>query len=129
MIPEFDEPATCRRAFIARRWRRSSDGSEIRGSQFQSICWLLELIAEARIKRFVINGSFTTDELEPNDVDCVLLIDEETLAHDEPLRKIMEGLPFLDIQIVLQERYDYLVEHFFATDRRRTPKGMIEVLP
>jgi len=41
---------------------------------------------------------------------------------------LLDGLPFLDIQIVNQNRFDYLVEIFFATDRRRTPKGMIEVI-
>jgi hypothetical protein len=41
---------------------------------------------------------------------------------------LIEGLPFLDIQLVRQDGWDELVGSIFATDRRRNPKGMIEVI-
>ena len=40
----------------------------------------------------------------------------------------MEGLPFLDIDLVRQDGWDELVERVFAKDRRRISKGMIEVI-
>ena len=51
--------------------------SEIRHVQTESIEWLIELAARAGAERLVINGSYVTDVLEPNDVDCVLLISDD----------------------------------------------------
>jgi hypothetical protein len=41
----------------------------------ESIRWLAGLANRAGVRRIVINGSFTTARLEPNDVDCALLIE------------------------------------------------------
>ena len=43
-------------------------------------------------------------------------------------QELLAGLPFLEIQLVRQARFDMLVENLFATDRHSIPKGMIEVL-
>ena len=42
--------------------------------------------------------------------------------------ELIEGLPFLDIDLVRQDGWDELVGTVFATDRRLNPKGMIEVV-
>jgi hypothetical protein len=42
--------------------------------------------------------------------------------------ELIEGLPFLDINLVRQDGWDELVGMIFATDRRLNPKGMIEVV-
>ena len=49
---------------------------------------------------------------------------QDTIAKQE----LLAGLPFIEIQLVRQARFDMLVENFFATDRHPIPKGMIEVL-
>jgi hypothetical protein len=41
---------------------------------------------------------------------------------------LIEGLPFLDIHLVGQDGWGELMGRVFATDRRRIPKGMIEVI-
>jgi hypothetical protein len=67
--------------------------------------------------------------MEPNDVDCVLLIGRgfpKDLAAEAELRA---GLPFLDIALVRRKRFETLVNVFFATDRFDVPKGMVEILP
>ena len=73
--------------------------------------------------RSVINGSFVTEVLEPNDVDCVMLIGpnfpSDTAAQSAPLA----GFPFLEIQLVQDPAFRVLVESFFATDRYLRPKG------
>ncbi len=50
--------------------------SEVRRAQMESLVWLVDLARSAGIRRIVVNGSFVTDILEPNDVDCVLLSNE-----------------------------------------------------
>jgi hypothetical protein len=76
----------------------------------------------------VLNGSFVTAETEPNDVDCVLLVDPGYLRNYSAEEDLLDGLPFLEIDLVDQVDFDRLVGRFFATDRRHNPKGMIEVL-
>ena len=63
----------------------------------------------------------------PNDVDCVCLIDEEFPHDTNAEAELLEGLPFLDIELVTKEAFDLLVETIFATDREQHHKGMIEV--
>jgi hypothetical protein len=132
MIPEFDGrgylPSGLHLATLEEIEHRFGRQSELRRVQMESLRWLADLIEGTTIRRFIINGSFATDEFEPNDVDCVLLIDDDISLDDEMMPELLAGLPFLDIQIVYQDRFDYLVGKFFATDRRRTAKGMIEVI-
>jgi hypothetical protein len=45
--------------------------------QRESLRWLVDLARPAGVQRIVVNGSNVTDKLEPNDVDCVLLIGPE----------------------------------------------------
>ena len=79
------------------------------------------------ISRLVLNGSFSTDQWEPNDVDCVMLISSDFPRDRQALEELDEGLPFLDIQLVDQPAFDRLTNEMFATDRLGNPKGMVEV--
>ena len=75
-----------------------------------------------------VNGSFATAVREPNDVDCALLIGPGFPQDARAEEELIEGLPFLDIHLVRQDGWDERVGSIFATDRRRNPKGMIEVI-
>ena len=66
--------------------------------------------------------------MEPNDVDCVLLA-AETTADQSAEDELNKGLPFLEIALVQQFDFDYLVNRFFADDRKSNPKGMVELVP
>jgi hypothetical protein len=106
--------------------RRFGGQSEIRRAQMESLRWLAPLAIAAGISRLVINGSFVTDRIEPNDVDCVLLIDEDA-SESEELTALQAGLPFLDIHLVNGDEFDLFIEKIFASDRHDLAKGMIEV--
>ncbi|HEY3243138.1 MAG TPA: hypothetical protein VGM03_07280 [Phycisphaerae bacterium] len=95
--------------------------------QTESIAWLVDLARRAGARRIILNGNFVTDIMEPNDVDCVLLIGPDfpnDWAAETELRK---GLPFLDIALADAADFEYFVDRFFAFNRARQPKGMIEV--
>ena len=132
MIPEFGErgylPPGVHKATLEEVGHRFGSQPELRRCQFESLCWLIDLARNAGIERVVINGSYVTEAYEPNDVDCVLLIGKATQLKSEALQSIVDGLPFLDIQLVTESRFNYLIETMFGTDRRHVPKGMIEVL-
>jgi hypothetical protein len=79
VIPAFDAEGFLPRGVHPARLDEIRDRfggpSEIRRAQMESIDWLVTLSARAGIQRIVLNGSFVTNIIEPNDVDCVLLID------------------------------------------------------
>jgi hypothetical protein len=88
---------------------------------------MVELAVRAGVHRIVLNGSFVTDIMEPNDVDCVLLLAADYPRDAAASDELAEGLPFLEILRVDEQGFDRLVHRFFATDRHGTAKGMIEV--
>ena len=94
----------------------------------ESLRWLVDLAQRIGVAKLVINGSFTTDVWEPNDIDCVLLASDDFPQDATLLDELDEGLPFLDIQLVDRTAFEHLTKHFFATDRYELPKGMVEVL-
>jgi len=132
MIPPFNDsgflPAGIHAAALPEIQQRFGSTSEIRHVQMDSVRWMIELASAADVRRIVLNGSFTTAIIEPNDVDCVLLFSPGTGRGRAALKQLRNGLPFLSIALVDQNGFDELVNDFFATDRLGTQKGMIEVI-
>ena len=110
---------------VAARFGRES---EVRRVQMESIRWLVDVARRAGINRLVLNGSFVTDVLEPNDVDCVLLIGTGFPRDESAEAELLAGLPFLELSLVSQGDFDLLVDEFFATDRQSNEKGLVEVI-
>ena len=79
MIPSFDDngflPPGIHPATVDEIADRFGQEPEVRRAQMESIRWLVEIAQRAGIEKIVLNGSFVTDQYEPNDVDCALLVD------------------------------------------------------
>ena len=131
MIPPFDDsgclPPGVHSATLAEIEARFAGQSELRRVQMESVRWMVELAIRAGAEQIVLNGSFVTDIMEPNDVDCVLLVDPGRVDR-VALRELRKGLPFLDIAVVRARAFNKYVHSLFASDRTGTPKGMIEVV-
>jgi hypothetical protein len=108
---------------------RFGQGSELRPVQMESLHWLVDLARRAGVQRIVVDGSFVTDKLEPNDVDCVLLIGPGFPSDPAAEAELLAGLPFINQELVDLEAFRLLTEQTFATDRNLVPKGMLEVSP
>jgi hypothetical protein len=108
---------------------RFGQESELRQVQMESLRWLVDLARRAGVLRIVVNGSFVTDKLEPNDVDCVLLIGPDFPRDPAAEADLLAGLPFINLELVAQEAFQQLTERTFASDRNLVPKGMLEVCP
>ena len=102
--------------------------SELHRVQMESLRWLIELARLAGVQRLVVNGSFVTDKLEPNDIDCVLLVTAGFPVDESAAMELLGGLPFINMELVDQEAFDHFTQKTFATDRNLVPKGMIEVI-
>jgi hypothetical protein len=133
MIPPFDEfgrlPPGIYAATLAEIDVRFGNEPELRRVQMDSVRWMVDLALRAGAERIVLNGSFVTDIMEPNDVDVVLLFIAGRRRNRDAIGELRRGLPFLDISLVDQKEFDRLTGQFFATDRVGVPKGMIEVIP
>jgi hypothetical protein len=122
-LPPGIHPATLEE--IATRFGQES---ELRRAQMESLRWLVDLARRAGVRRVVVNGSFVTDKLEPNDVDCVLLIEPDFPRDAAAEAELLAGLPFINLELVDLEAFQQLTERTFATDRNLVPKGMVEVV-
>ena len=122
-LPPGVHPAT-----LAEVEERFGGASELRRVQMESVRWMIDLAKRAGVQRIILNGSFVTDIIEPNDVDCVVLMSSRKLLDAKAFRELRAGLPFMDLAIVRSiKRFDEYVNGIFATDRSGMHKGMIEV--
>ena len=132
MIPPFDEhgylPSGIHSATLEEIENRFGRESEVRRVQMESLRWLVELAHRAGVDRLVINGSFVMDVLEPNDVDCVLLMGTDFPRDVEAESELLAGLPFLELSLVNEADFELLVNVIFATDRHSVDKGMVEIV-
>lgn len=132
MIPPFDNdgrlPPGVHVATVDEVEARFGRGSELRRVQFESLRWMIDLATRAGVRRIVLNSSFVTDIIEPNDVDCVLLIGPGFPANSTAEAELEAGLPFIEIRLVGDVDFDEFVNVIFATDRMGNPKGVVEVI-
>jgi hypothetical protein len=123
-LPPGIHPATLDQ--IAARFGRES---ELRQAQMESLRWLVDLAQRSGVGRIVVNGSFVTDKLEPNDVDCVLLIGPDFPNDTAAEAELLAGLPFINMELVDPRAFQQFTERTFATDRKLVPQGKVEVVP
>ena len=132
MIPGFDDlgclPPGVHQASLDEIDARFGTQSELRRVQMESVRWMVDLAARADVQRIVLNGSFVTDIIEPNDVDCVLLLAGGVKRDRSAVAELEQGLPFLDIALVRGVAFEEFIQRVFAADRSGAPKGMIEVV-
>jgi len=132
MIPPFDEfglpPPGVHPATLDEIDARFGQQSELRRVQMDSVRWMVDLAAKAGAERIVLNGSFVTDIIEPNDVDCVILFQRGAKKDRAAFQELRAGLPFLDIAIATPKRFEQYVSRIYAADRHGLPKGMAEVI-
>jgi hypothetical protein len=107
---------------------RFGHGSEQREAQAQSLRWLVPLCRRAGVSKLLINGSFVTDKVEPNDVDCVALQGPSYSAISTEAAELRQGLPFIELKVVAQIDYDRFRDVLFASDRAMIDKGVVEVM-
>jgi hypothetical protein len=132
MIPPFEDngylPPGIHSATLDEIEARFGRESELRRVQLESLRWLINLAGGAEVERVVLDGSFVTDSIEPNDIDCVLLLGPHFSTDCPAAKELVDGLPFLDLELVEGPEFSLLVEKIFATDRNGVPKGLVEVI-
>ena len=133
MRPPFDDVGNlpqgihlCSEAELIARFGIGSDEREAEGSE---LALFVEAARKTGVHRLLVNGSFVTGKLSPNDVHVVILPGPNYPR--EGLRLDAEELiwPFLQIIVAADDAdFEAWAIHQFATDRKKRPKGVVEVV-
>jgi hypothetical protein len=113
---------------VAELVARFGSGSEAREAQISELVPFLEAARIAGVRRLLVNGSFVTGKLDPNDVDVVLLPGQDYPRQGSRLDDEDLVWPFLQIIVAADDAdFEAWATRQFGTDRNRRPKGVVEV--
>ena len=77
MLPDFDDfgnlPAGIHICTLDELTTRFGKGSDERETEMSEVLLFVEAARKAGVRRLLVNGSFVTNKLSPNDVDIVFL--------------------------------------------------------
>lgn len=132
-MPDFDQhgylPAGIHRCRVTEIVERFGIGSPEREVETQELLQFIEWAKRAGVRRLIINGSFVTDKVDPNDVDVVILPGTDYPRHESPLSDATTMWPFLHVLVAAD---DADLENWalgdFGTDRAGQTKGVLELI-
>jgi hypothetical protein len=133
MLPDFDDfgnlPPGIHLCSVAELVARFGSGSEERAAEISELSHFIEAARAAGVRRLLVNGSFVTGKLAPNDVDVVFLPGPDYPREGKKLDSDELVWPFLQIIVAADdEDFEAWAVHQFGTDRSKRPKGVVEVM-
>jgi len=133
MLPAFDDignlPPGIHSCSVAELSARFGSGSEEREAQIDELVHFVEAARTAGVRRLIVNGSFVTGKLAPNDVDVVFLPGPDYPRSGPRLDDQERVWPFLQIIVAADDAdLEAWATRQFATDRKSRPKGVVEVV-
>lgn len=133
MLPAFDDfgnlPPGIHPCSVAELVARFGSGSEEREAEISELWRFIEAAKTTGVRRLLVNGSFVTGKLAPNDVDVVFLPGSDYPRHGQKLDGAELVWPFLQIIVAADDAdFEAWATRQFATDRRKRPKGVVEVM-
>jgi hypothetical protein len=132
VLPPFDEfgylPPGIHRCDIGELTGRFGVGSPEREVEAQELLDFIEWARRAGIVRLIVNGSYISAKVAPNDVDIVALPGSEYPRHESGYDQLETRWPFLQVFIAADasDLEDWSLRDF-GTDRNQRAKGVIEV--
>src|SRR5262249_52111434 len=107
MLPPFDDygnlPPGIHRCTKEEMAERFGTGSDERVSQFKELLDFIDYAKAAGIVRLLVNGSFVTGKLSPNDVDVVILPGPNYYQKVPDADDERWQWPFLQIMVALSD--------------------------
>jgi hypothetical protein len=133
MLPPLDDfgnlPPGIHACSVAELVARFGSGSDERKAQMSELLHFIEAAKRTGVRRLMVNGSFVTAKLSPNDVDIVILPGPAYPRQGRKLDSDELAWPFLQIVVAADAAdFEAWAVRQFGTDRRRRPKGVVEVL-
>ncbi len=133
MLPPFDDfgnlSAGIHSCTIEEMVSRFGTGSEERETEINELLSFIDAAKKAGVQRLMVNGSFVTGRLAPNDVDVVILPGPDYPRQSRELESNELIWPFLQIIVAADDAdFESWAVKQFSTDRRRRAKGVVEVI-
>lgn len=133
MLPPFDDvgnlPPGIHSCSVAELVERFGNGSEEREAEISELVEFIEAANASGVRRLLVNGSFVTGKLAPNDVDVVILPGPDYPRQGRALDSDELVWPFLQIIVAADDAdFEAWATRQFATDRKNRPKGVVEVI-
>jgi len=133
MLPAFDDfgnlPPGIHRCTVAELVERFGSGSDERETEISELVQFIETARTAGVRRLLVNGSFVTGKLSPNDVDVVFVPGPDYPRQSKKLDNNELAWPFLQIIVAADDAdFEEWALHQFATDRKKRSKGVVEVM-
>ncbi len=133
MLPPFDDagnlPLGIHPCSVAELVARFGSGSEERQAEMSELLHFIEAARTAGVRRLMVNGSFVTGKLAPNDVDVVFLPGPDYPRQGPRLDDADLVWPVLQIIVAADDAdFEAWATRQFATDRRNQSKGVVEVI-
>jgi len=133
MLPPFDEAGnlppgihSCSEGELIARF---GSGSEEREAEISELVQFIAAARKAGVRRLLVNGSFVTGKPAPNDVDVVILPGQDYPREGPRLDDEQLVWPFLQIIVAADDAdFEAWATHQFGTDRKKRPKGVVEVV-
>jgi hypothetical protein len=133
MLPAFDDfgnlPPGIHPCSVDELAARFGRGSEEREAEMAELIQFINAAKVAGVRRLMVNGSFVTGKLTPNDVDIVFLPVPDYPRQGQKLDSDESLWPFLQ-NIVAADDTDFeaWASRLFGTDRKKRSKGVVEVM-
>jgi hypothetical protein len=133
MLPSFDEhgylPFGIHRCTLEELAARFGAGSLEREVEIKELGLFIAWARRASIKRMIINGSFVTSKVSPNDVDVVVLPGPDYPRDQQPTGSEEVLWPFLQVFVAADDAdLEAWAMRDFGTDREQRRKGVVEVI-
>ncbi|MCE9532653.1 MAG: hypothetical protein K8T89_16265 [Planctomycetes bacterium] len=133
MLPAFDDfgylPPGIHCCTVEELVSRFGSGSDERETEIQELLQVADAARIVGVIRLLVNGSFVTGKLSPNDVYVVILPGSDYPRKNQRLDSDDLVWPFLQIIVAADDAdFDAWALRQFATDRGRRSKGVVEVL-
>ena len=133
MLPPFDDfgnlPPGIHSCSVPDLIARFGSGSEERETEISELLLFINAAKAAGVRRLLVNGSFVTGKLAPNDEDVVFLPGPGYPGTGSRLDNEELVWPFLQIIAAADDAdFEAWATRQFATDRKKRPKGVVEVV-
>lgn len=133
MIPPFDDfgnlPHGIYRCSVEEIVERFGTGSPEREVQTEELLELIAWAKKAAVKRLIVNGSYATNKVAPNDVDVIILPGPGYPADEQSIGDENVTWPFLQVIVAADDNdFDRWALEDFGTDRNLYEKGVLEII-
>jgi hypothetical protein len=132
MLPEFDEdgnlPPGVYKCSLQEVEARFGQGSPERHVETAELADFVSWARQAGVTRLLVDGSYVTSKVSPNDVDVVILPGAGYPQLAGPVSAVVNRWPFVHVMVAADEAdLEQWARVDFGIDRQERHRGIVEI--